>query len=534
MSKFFSYNNPICIEGHTPRVFSYDPSIISLKELLLFEIKQIAYYIMKLEDLGTDISDVRNKVIKFISYVIVNLDFKRDKFNKIIEDLKKEKKKLEEKYLKTCEEKNAVFQPLKIPDELAEGKIDIIIAINEGEKQSFLKNTSISKTKKNLYEIISTLIQNACIFLVELENYGKKCPEGEEAVIKLLNSANFISLSEDKLKSKIKNFTEVNNKIMKKLKNTILNKYGPVEESEVDLSIKEGKCILVSGHFLKDLELVLEAVKDTDINVYTHTNLLLAHSLHKFKQYPNLAGHYQRSMNNLQLDFASFPGAVLMTQNSQPHVDVIRGRIFTFDKNPAFGIAGIDEENLEPLIKAANDAKGFKKDIEINKINVGYSIQNVNDKLDKIIENIKNGDIKRLFIIDMLNNLSSTGLYVENLLSNMPDDTFAISLSYNKEKENVWHINSYTDSFVFFDILKKLKENFDFNDLDLTIFLTKCDMYTISYIAYLKSLNIKRIYLGNCCPTEISPSLVEGMKEVFGISYISENPVKDLKDIENN
>lgn len=532
MNKFFNYTNPICIEGHTPIVFSYDPSILSLKELLIYELQQIAYYITKLEDLEIDTSDDRNRLVKFISLVVVNLDFRREMFDVIIQDLKAEKLKLETEYIRKSEEMGLPVQTIKSNNTFKTDKFDIISAINQGEKHSLLKNLNLSKNKKNLYEIMINLAKNSCLYLVEIENYDNApFVEGEKAVVRLLTAANFMTVAEDKLKNKVNEFIKINIKIMTKLKEILLNKYGPIVNSEVELSLKAGKAILVSGHFFKDLELVLEATKDSEINVYTHGDMLVAHSFKYFKKYKNLVGHYQRSLNNLQLDFASFPGVVLVTKNSQPHLDIIRGRIFTFEKHPAYGMAGIKEENLSELIKAANDAKGFRKDIEINKINVGFNTKEIDDKMNDIISKIKIGKIKHLFIIGLLNSLNATSLYIEKFLSLIPDDAFAISLSYTKEKENIWHIDSYSGIFLFHSILEKLKQEFSLPDLNLTVFLTRCDEDTISHIATLKNEGVKDIFVGNCCPTLISPALIEGLKDIYGIHYMSNSPQEDLEKI---
>lgn len=531
MSIFFNYNNLTCTEANLSRPFSFDPSILSLKELLMSEIKQIVYYIIKLSDLSVDTSELRDKVINFIALVIMNLDFKREEFGYIVEDLKENKIQLEKRYVSICNFQGINAETLHSKNSLDDSKIDIISAIKKGEEQSLIKNLVLSKTKKYLYEIMLSLIQNACLFLVEISAYGENYQEGKDAVLKLLNVSNFITMSDEKWLAKTIEFSKINFEIMNKLKDTILEKYGPVIEKDVDLNFKGGDSILVSGHCYKDLEDLLKSTEHKDINIYTHNDMLIAHSLEQFSKYPNLVGHYQKSSNNIKLDFATFPGSILITKNSQHQLDITRGRIFTFDKYPAFGISKIDENSLDSLIESAKDAGDFSKEVNVNKIKVGYNEESIAKEVETIISRIKSGEIKHLFMIDLFNQYKQEYKYIDDLFNIMPDDYYAISLSYESNKENVWHIDSFYSYALSYFIIEELIKNFDITKLKFTMFLTQCNTHTIPHIFNLKNLGINSIYLGNCCPSIINPYLIKGLDELFDIKYIVGDAHKDLNDI---
>ncbi len=531
MNRFFNYTTSACTDLHSMSVFAFDPSISSLKEVLMYELQHIAYYITKISELEVDTDEIRNRLIKFIAKVVVNLDFKRETLNVIIEDLKDEKRKLEEQYIKVSEDMGLPYQTLKTNPILDTEKMDVITAINQGERQSLLKNLNLSKSKKNLYDIMMNLVKNTALYLVEVENYDKPYIEGEQAVLRLLNATNFMTASEEKLKNKIYEFSKYSRQAMVLIKKNIIEKYGPIVLSEVDLSIKPGKSILVSGHFFPDLELVLDAVKDTDINVYTHSEMLVAHSLEKFQHNRNLVGHYQHSINSLQLDFASFPGAILVTKNSQPNVDIIRGRVYSLDPNPAFGMTRINESDINSLIDIANNSKGFLRDTPAEKIKVGFDKKQVDEKLEGIISKIKNGDIKHLFMIDLVNSNINTLNYIKRLLEIIPQDTYAISLTQTEDRDNVWFVNSYAGIFIFNYIIEKLEKEFDMEKLKFIVFLTQCNYDLISHLATLHGYNITKPYLCNYCPSLISPSLIEGLKEVYGLNIITQSPEYDLKNI---
>src|SRR5699024_4925278 len=111
---------------------------------------------------------------------------------------------------------------------------------------------------------------------------------------------------EAKLIRKINDFAKINFQIHKKIHQLKEQYYGKISLNDVQIGVDAGKSILVSGQNLKDLEKLLEAIKDTDINVYTHNELVVAHAYPKFEKFPNLKGHYQMSLDNVQYDFSSF------------------------------------------------------------------------------------------------------------------------------------------------------------------------------------------------------------------------------------
>ena len=534
MGLFFNYDNPVCNEGATPVVFSYDPSIISLKELLIYELSQMAYYEEKLRKIGYDTGKITDLIINYITLTVVNLDFQKDVFLNIIKNLYDEVQKLTLTYKEECKLRNEPFEPVEGEKLSFETKNENIDALKFGEKQSVKKNTSISKFQKTATDIAVMLISNACLCITEIENYEEQIGDEKFKIPELLKAINYDNLSEKELKNHIIDFAKTNREIMTKLNRIICKKYGPIEETDVKLNIKKGKCILVSGHYYKNLEMLLEAVKDEDINVYTHNEMLFAQSFSYFHKYKNLAGHYQRSLNNVQLDFASFPGAVLITKNSHFHFDFIRGRVFTPDNNPAYGISKISENDFTPLIEAAKKEKGFTKDITIGELTVGYDQNFIDRKLQCIIECFNNGKYNHLIIIGTNNYNVPQTEYFEKLFDNLPNDCFVISFSYNRKKDNIWHIGTFYDMSLIYNVFDKLKEHENILKEKTTAFITQCHLQTISHAFNLKILGIKNIFLSECCPNVINPSIFDGMKDIFSIKKISASAENDLKEILKN
>ena len=529
MNKFFNYYNSLCVGANTPTVFAFDPYVTAIKELFVSELQQIVFYIEKLKDLDIDMSIYTDKVIEFISVLIVNLDFRKESFFVIIEDLYNNKKMLEKMYVSACERVDITPELLQESDVNLSSREIILKSLNEKEKSLKDKFSKIKfdKNKKNLYEIMINLVLNSCNCLIELKNFNVDFSEAKDQVLKLLNTTNFPALGEEDLIDVIKNFSKCNYKIMKLLYAKTIDKFGPVCEIDVPLCKKPGKAILVSGNSFLELEKILNAVKGLNVNVYTHHEMISAFQYKQFSKYPNLVGHYQRSHNNFPLDFASFPGPIYISGNAIPKIDVIRGQIYTSAKYPAFGIAKITNDDFSPLIKYALDTKGFDSDKEINKISIGYNELEIDGKINKITEKFEKEEIKKIFVIGLIDQFNLSNDYVNEFLKVCPEDNFIISFSYNILRENFWHVNSYFDFGILYKILEKLILKVPEIKDKISIFITDCNSTTIAHIFNFIHLEIKNIFLGPCCPNIINPVLIEGLSDLFNVKSLS-TPIDDI------
>ncbi len=533
MNKFFNYYNSLCVGANTPTIFSVDPYVTAIKELFVSELQQIVYYIEKLKDLAVDMSEYTDKVIEFISVLIVNLDFKKESFFIIIEDLYNNKKMLEKMYISACEKAGKTPQLLPETKENLSSKEIILKALNDSERniQGKISKIHVSKERKILYDIMINLVLNSCNCLIELKDYDVDFEGAKNQVLKLLNTTNFPSLTDEELILVIKNFSLCNYKIMKILYESIIKKFGPVKKTKVSIIMKKGKAILVSGHSIQDLEKVLLSVKGLNINVYTHHEMINAFQYEKFSKYSNLIGHYQKSNNNFPIDFASFPGPIYISKNSAPKIDVIRGQIYTASKYPAYGIAKIENGDFSPLIKYALDSKGFEEDIEINEIQIGYNEQEIYEKVQLITAKFKNKEINNILIIGLIDKFNFSDKYINDFLKFAPVNDFIISFSYYKERDNFWRVNSYYDFGVVYKVIELLSENAPDICEKISIFLPDCNSDTISHIFNLIHLKINNIFLGHCCPNIINPAIVEGLKDLFNINPLStaNEDIKNLK-----
>lgn len=530
MTKFFNYYNSLCTGENSPNTFSFDPYMFAIKDMLLLELAQIVFYIEKIDELGSDMSLYRDKVIEFISVLIVNLDFKRESFFIIVEDLYENKSNLQQLYLSLCDEKNITPDKLNFKEFNLSNKESILKALNEHEKNISGFESTLPHNKKILYQIMVNLVLNACNCLIDLKNYGYDFVEAKHEVLKLFNVSNSPSLNESEWIRKIKEFAKCNYKIMKKLDSVISEKYGTPEKTELLFQIKKGKSILVSGYNFLDLEKILRETKNLDINIYTHHEMINAFKYPLFKSYKNLVSHYQRSNNNFALDFASFPGPIFISRTSTAKIDVIRGQIYTSAKYPPFGIGKIENDDFSSIIEYALKSKGFEDESFISNISIGYDNDEIKNKIDEIISLFNRKEISHISIIGLFDKMVESHPYINSFIQKIPDDCFVISFSKSLENEKIWSPLPYFDLSLLYFILEKLIEKIDEPSKNISVFHLDCNSSIIPHLFNLIHLGLSKLFLGSCCPNILNPLIIDGLKNLFSVSEIS-TPKDDIKQI---
>lgn len=522
--------NECAIEGYC----SVDPILYSLMEVLLYELKQLTYYYIKMQEIGYESKIFKDKIINYMSLVVIGYEFNRDEFQKLLEEIHNVKENVKTAYTTVCDTKNIDCQVLKSNINFEQkNSFDLSSLVNQGEKQAINRNKLLKTNIKNLYEIILNLIKSASIRLIEMKNYTEDYIPEEDAILKLFNNLNFSTINDEKLTRKINDFAKINYEIHKKLHLLKEEYYGKITLNKIEIGVKKGKSILVSGQNLKDLEDILEATKNEDINIYTHNGLVVAHAYPKFLAYKNLIGHYQMSIDSVQYDFSTFKGPIVVIRNFQYLLDKLyRGRIFTTNLVAEKGMTKIKENNFQKLIETTKESNGFLHDHIIANVKVGYDENFVMKKIDELIDKIKNKEIKHLVVIGLLNHSVIQSKYLDNLEKNLPNDYYVISTTLPSKKENVLYLDSFFNSSLIYKILAHIKKEIDFNTFPVSMFITTCNLHTLSHLFNLKYLGLKNIYLPECTSNVITPVMLDFLKTKFGYKQCSNNPKIDLENLE--
>ena len=518
------YNSDNCVGKG---ICALDPTITALQEVIVMYLKELAFYTLKLKKKGVTNKIIRDNIINTISNLSSNTDYSHEQFKKIVMNLYENIRQSKILYERLCKENNENAKNIEKRININKS-FNFNEAIKQGEKEFIRKNKLLSKSQRQIYDVLLILIKNVCINLIQLKSYDKECDNAYFIMLQMLNLIDYKNNSIEKLKKAVNNFVKVNYNLQKLLHNAEIETYGQQEPIEVSFSTRPNKAILVSGSNLKELEEVLKATKGQNIDVYTHGSMILSHTYPKIKEYKHLIGQYGLGVENCLLDFATFPGSILMTKNSLQNVEYLyRGRLFTTDINVPKGITQISKKDYKPLIESAQKAKGFAKGQIREPLKIGYQKDVIGQRVNEVIKKIKAKNIKHLLIIGILNHTSLQKTYFTRLLKTLPKDSYAITLSTYIPTSNTFQINSSYDFMLMYEILEDLNKKVEEKTFDVSVFLTKCDKFAIANMLNLKILNVNNIFLGHCSPMLINPRIIEAFKDIFNIKTTT-TPKEDM------
>lgn len=512
-----------CDECVTRGICSVSPTLSSLQEIILLYLKELSFYLIKLKDFGIKNEKIKELILYTLFNLVTDSEYNQEQFKDIAGKLNGYIVESKIIYKNFCEKHNVDIEAIKTYFKHHKN-IHLSDAIRRGEKYFLKKIEILSPQQRAFFDIMLFLIKSMSVKLLELERLGKTHEEGYYAILFLLSSINVVDFSEEKAREAIEKVLDIYYDIIKTVFYTQIELYGEIKQTEVSFSVKPGKAILVSGSDFKKLELVLKACEDTDIGVYTHgLEMLFAHAFPKLKSHKNLKGHFGSGIDSCLIDFASFPGSILMTRGTLQKVEYLyRGRLFTLDPIAPSGVIKLQGDNFEPLIKAALEAKGFHKIVNKPSMKVGFSYDEISKKMEGIINKILNKEIKHLYIIGLLNYPVFQKQYFEEFFELLPQDCYAISLSYDKNDGNIYHIKALNDYTLFYKMLKEIKDKIPLDTVPISIFLTKCDKHTISNLLYLKHLGIKNVYISKCSASIMNPALLKTILDLYKVKEISD------------
>lgn len=317
--------------------------------------------------------------------------------------------------------------------------------------------------------------------------------------------------------------------------------YGNPEITEVNIGVRKNPAILISGHDLRDLEMLLKQTEGTGVDVYTHSEMLPAHYYPAFKKYSHFAGNYGSAWHNQKEDFENFNGCVLLTTNCLvPPKESYKDRVYT---TGAVGFAGCKhiagkigkEKDFSIIIEHAKKCDS-PKEIETGKIIGGFAHNQVLVLADKVVEAINCGAVKKFVVMAGCDGRQKSRSYYTEFAEKLPKDTIILTAGcakyrYNKlNRGNIGGIprvldaGQCNDSYSLAVIALKLKEVFNLDDINKLPIIYNIAWYeqkaAIVLLALLH-LGVKNIHLGPTLPAFLSPNVTKVLVENFGIGGIS-------------
>lgn len=501
-------------------ICSISPRNSALQTVIVLYLRLFAKYASNI-----DIeNETKNFILNTISITIYNLEFNEKSFLFAVEKFKKILPKIIENYSKSNSKENLDSENNKAK-ELFNETNDIIDSIKYGEKIFNRALENIPTDIRDLYNIMLVIAKSISINLLDLESFDKEHEDAFSTILTLLRKINLEEKNIDVLKSCIQEASKIDIELMNQIRKAQIERYGEQNSVEVSYSTVPNKAVLVVGSNIRELETVLEALNNFEIDIYTHDEMMLAHTFPKFSQYPHLKGQFGQGIEGCLLDFATFPGPIILTKHSLHNIEnFYRGRLFTTDYTTSpMGIIKIDNKDFSKVIETAEKTKGFKKGKQCESVTIGY---NYNKTISIIERKLKNNSYNRVFIIALDGYSLEQKAYFEKLIKLVPKDVLIISFSYNIEKENLVYINTCFDNYSWLQFCEYIKKY----NLPTTIFVPKCERNTISQLIYLSNIENTQIYLGKCTPILLNPSLMNTLLNTFSIKSISSSK-KDLEEI---
>ena len=358
----------------------------------------------------------------------------------------------------------------------------------------------------------------------------------------------------DKLLPIVLEVGKVNLRCMELLDQANTTTYGTPVPTTVPLTIEKGPFIIITGHDLKDLQLLLEQTKDKGINIYTHGEMLPAHAYPELKKYSHLKGNFGTAWQNQQKEFDNIPGAILYTTNClMPVKPSYADRVFTTEVVSYPEIVHIGEEkNFTPVIEKALALGGYTKDQHMTGINggiqvtTGFSHGTVLSVADQVIEAVKNGDIKHFFLVGGCDGARVGRNYYTEFVKQSPADSIILTLACGKYRFNdldlgtigglprIMDMGQCNDAYSAIKVAIALAEAFecDVNELPLSMVLSWYEQKAVCILLTLLYLGIKNIHIGPTLPAFISPNVLNFLVENYGLSPIG-TPEEDIKKLLN-
>lgn len=518
------------------------PEVAALQDLLLHAVKGLSLYANEGRKVGVVDADVNVFTVGALFSTLTNVDFDPARFEALINRCVELRGNLKDKVVKAggnvnFQDPSATFQPSPGLDGLVK-QGEAVGLVNDHEADADIQ----SLQQITVYGIkgIAAYADHARILGQENDKVYAFIHEGMAALVnRKLDLNEWVGL--------VLKTGEVNLWVMELLDAANTGSYGHPEPTEVPLGHKKGKCILISGHDLKDLEALLKQTEGKGIYVYTHGEMLPAHGYPALKKFKHFYGHFGTAWQNQKKEFADFPGAILMTTNciQEPQVSY-KGNIFTTGLVGWPGVVHVKSGEFGPVIEKALEMPGFPSDEDKSTVMVGFARNAVMNVAGKVIDAVKSGAIKHFFLVAGCDGAKPGRNYFTEFVEKTPKDTIVLTLACGKFRffdkklgdiggiPRLLDVGQCNDAYSAIQIAVALANAFncEVNDLPLSFVLSWYEQKAVAILLTLLYLGIKNIRLGPSLPAFISPNVLDVLVKKFDIKPVT-TPDEDLAAILN-
>lgn len=519
--------------------------VSDLQDLLIHAAKGVAMYAHRARGLGAIDREIDRFVVEALFTTVTNVNFDNLRMAEIVAQASSVRTQAKKLYEEACSRAGKQPEALSGPasDPLPENLADMVLAGAQYTPQSWAEKRG--DVVQGLYDLILLGLKGSAAYTHHALVLGYE-DEGIYGFFhEKLDALSREAMTVEELTGHAMDAGKWNIEVMNLLDKANTEVYGHPEPTPVRIHPLKGKAILVSGHDLRDLDLLLQQTEGKGINIYTHGEMLPCHGYPRLKKYPHLAGNYGGAWQDQQKEFAAFPGAILMTTNCIQKPTTYTDRIFTTGLVAFPGVRHIDEKkDFTPVIEAALAAPGFEADGDDKQILVGFGHNTVLNAAGKVVELVKTGKIRHFFLVGGCDGAKSGRNYYTDFATQAPEDTVILTLACGKFRFNkldfgdieglprLLDVGQCNDAASAIRIAAALAEAFgtDVNGLPLSLVLSWYEQKAVCILLSLLSLGIKNIRLGPSLPAFVKPPVLEFLQKTFNIQPIT-TPEADLKAI---
>ena len=522
-----------------------DEETAILQDLLVHAAKGVAQFAHRAAGLGAEDRILDRFILEALFITVTNVNFDAQAIGAVIRRGATMRDRARELYHRAARDRAVAVEAPRGPATWEPADSHVGLVQQAGAVSLLVRRDAFGEDVSGLQELLLYGIKGAAAYADHARILGY---ESDELYRYFREAMAYLAEEEpnvDGLFSLCMRCGEINLKTMELLDRAHTDTYGHPEPTPVRIEPRRGKAILVSGHDLKDLENLLRQTEDKGIDIYTHGEMLPAHAYPKLKAWKHLAGNYGGAWQDQKVEFAKFPGAILMTTNciQEPHPSY-QGRIFTAGHVGWAGVRHIADGDFTPVIEAALAAPGFTEDGSDRTILTGFGHHAVLGVADKVVDAVKSGAIRHFFLVGGCDGAKVGRDYYTEFAEQVPDDCVILTLACGKYRFNklefgdiggiprLLDMGQCNDAFSAIQVAVALAKAFNcgVNDLPLSLILSWYEQKAVAILLTLLYLGIRNIRLGPSLPAFVTPAVLGVLAEKFNLMAIG-TPEGDLEAI---
>ena len=509
------------------------PEIAALQDLLIYQIKGISCYAKEIVEKG---ESVDKSIVIFIENslftTLTNVNFDADVHVEMLRESQKIKEALRRKVGKIKNDtEHATYN-------LSESKAEML---KDAKKAGIMYDKELDPDIRSLRQTILYGLKGISAYGHQARELGYYDDQVDNFYVRALEATTDDNLSVEELIRWTMRTGDMSVAVMKKLDEANTTVYDNPSPHKVNVHIKKGPFIIVSGHDLKDLEMLLEQTEGKGINIYTHGEMIPSHGYPGLKKYSHLVGNFGGAWQDQQKEFDNIPGCILMTTNClmRPR-ETYKDRIFTTSVVGWDGVKHIvkgkdGKKDFSEIINKALELGGYEEDQEPHEILVGFGHHATLSNAETIVNAVKDGKVRHFFLIGGCDGARPGRNYYTEFAKMVPDDCIILTLACGKYRFNklefgevaglprLLDVGQCNDAYSAVRIATALADAFDtdVNGLPLSLIISWYEQKAVADLLALLSLGIKGIFLGPILPAFLSPNVLQYLVDTFDLRPIS-------------